>query len=280
MKFDLRASAQKRLLLVAHRGVWGGNIPCNTIPAYETALAEGADMIEIDVDCTADGQLVIFHPGMEKVFLGIDRKIGDMTFAEIKNLRYRNLDACPTQFGIETLYDVLDRFKGRCYINVDKFWRNPAEISAAIRKKGMTEQVLVKTAPRKEFLDIVEEFCADMPYMAILRNIQEKEALTGRKINFLGTEVLFKEDSDPLASEAYIAAEHADGRLVWCNSIVYDYKAVIAGIHTDDRAILGDPDGSWGWIADRGFDLMQTDRVLHAALYLEKTGRRPRGVLC
>ena len=49
MNFDLRAAAEKRMLLVAHRGSWGGNIPCNTIPAYETALAQGADMIEIDV---------------------------------------------------------------------------------------------------------------------------------------------------------------------------------------------------------------------------------------
>ena len=49
MNFDLFASAQKKLLLVAHRGAWGGNIPCNNIIAYEFALTEGADMIEIDV---------------------------------------------------------------------------------------------------------------------------------------------------------------------------------------------------------------------------------------
>ena len=40
MKFDLRESAKEKLLLVAHRGVWGGNIPCNTIAAYEAALRE------------------------------------------------------------------------------------------------------------------------------------------------------------------------------------------------------------------------------------------------
>ena len=63
---------------------------------------------------------------------------------------------------------------------------------------------------------------------------------------------------------------------MWCNAIVYNYRALIAADHTDDRAMCGDPEGSWGWIADRGFDLMQTDRVLGAALFLEQTGRRRR----
>ena len=35
--------------LVAHRGVCGANIPCNSIAAYKIALAQGADVIEIDV---------------------------------------------------------------------------------------------------------------------------------------------------------------------------------------------------------------------------------------
>ena len=49
MKFDIRETASERVILCAHRGLWGGNIPCNNIIAYEFALTEGADMIEIDV---------------------------------------------------------------------------------------------------------------------------------------------------------------------------------------------------------------------------------------
>lgn len=30
-KFDLRQEAKDHIILVAHRGVAGGNIPCNTI---------------------------------------------------------------------------------------------------------------------------------------------------------------------------------------------------------------------------------------------------------
>lgn len=92
----------------------------------------------------------------------------------------------------------------------------------------------------------------------------------------MGTEVLFQDDSECIASKKYIEKCHRNGELVWCNAIVYNYRALIAADHTDDRAMCGDPEGSWGRIADRGFDLMQTDRVLDAALFLEQTGRRRR----
>ena len=277
MNFDLRESAKEKLLLVAHRGVWGGNIPCNTIPAYKTALAQGADMIEIDVDYTADGRLIVFHPGMERPFLGFGDSLHRYPWEFVKQLRYQNIDATPTQFGIETLDDVLEEFKGKCYINVDKFWAKPKEISDAIRAHGMTEQMLVKTGVDRKYLEIVSEFCADMPYMAIAKSEAEINVARAAVRRYVGTEVLFERDDSPLCSPAFIEAHHRDGLLVWCNAIVYNYRRVLAGGHSDDAAVLGDPEGGWGWIADRGYDLMQTDHVLESVLYLEKTSRRMRG---
>ena len=276
MKFNLKQDAASNLMLVAHRGFWGGNIPCNTVPAFDTALRHGADMIEIDLDRTADGKLVIFHPGMEQALLGFSESIERMPYDFVKQLRYINTDDVPTQFGIPTFDEILERYKDKCYINVDKFWTFPREISAAIRAHGMADQMVVKAKPTKEMLDIVEEFCADMPYMAIIKNEEELDLVAGRKINFVGSEVLFREDTARVASPEFIEERHKKGEIVWCNSIVYNYRSVIAADHTDDRAMCGDPEGSWGWIADRGFDLMQTDMVLEAALFLEKTGRRRR----
>ena len=63
MKFDILETARERIILCAHRGIFGGNIPCNTIASFDFAIAEGADMIELDVTRSADGELFIFHPG-------------------------------------------------------------------------------------------------------------------------------------------------------------------------------------------------------------------------
>ena len=57
--------AKENIIIVAHRGACGGNIPCNTVASYEIALKQGADMIEVDVSCSRDGKLFLFHPGME-----------------------------------------------------------------------------------------------------------------------------------------------------------------------------------------------------------------------
>ena len=113
--------------------------------------------------------------------------------------------------------------------------------------------------------------------MAVVKSEEEIAVARARKVNYVGTEVLFDDDTSPLCSPAFIEQHHREGLLVWCNTIVYNYKTVLAGGHSDDRAFLGDPEGSWGWVADRGFDLMQTDHMLEAALFLDKTNRRVRG---
>ena len=274
--FDLhRDAAERGVLLVAHRGVWGGNIPPNTLAAYDTALAHGADMIEIDVDMTADGRLVIFHPGMERELLGWHGRIGDVPWSFVRKLRYMNIDECPTQFGLCALDEVLARYKGRCYLNVDKFWDHPAEIAAAIRRRGMADQCLVKTGANPRVLDILEEHAADMPFLAVVRKPEELAAVRRRKLRHVGAEVLFASEDHPFASDAFITREHQAGNLLWANAIIYNVREQLVAGRSDDMATAGnDPEGSWGWLADKGYDFIQTDWLLACSQFLERTGRR------
>ena len=110
------------ILLAAHRGVAGGNIPCNTLTAYQIALDQGADIVETDVAVSNDGQLFTFHPHMEKAHLLSPTLIADMPAADTANLRYANFDNVPTQFGVQTFDETLELLKGKCFLNIDKFW--------------------------------------------------------------------------------------------------------------------------------------------------------------
>jgi glycerophosphoryl diester phosphodiesterase len=58
--FDLRQRKNGRQLLVGHRGAMDA-APENTFPAFEAGLAGGADILELDVQRTADNQIIIFH---------------------------------------------------------------------------------------------------------------------------------------------------------------------------------------------------------------------------
>ena len=274
MNFDLRASAREKRLIVAHRGASGGNIPCNTLAAYEIAVKQGADMIEIDVDMSADGTLFIFHPGMEHAHLNQNCNITQMHDADVRALRFVNQDDTPTQFGLNTLDEVLDAFKDRCYINCDKFWEHPKEITDCIRRHGMMQQILVKTSPRKEFFDIIETYAPDVQYMVIVSDHAEEvhRELRARNINYMGQELLFTDESSPLCSDEYLNHLRADGILSWANAIVYSYKAVLAAGHSDDTSLTVSPDAGWGWLANKNFDFIQTDWPLMLKNYLAERG--------
>lgn len=266
--------AKQHIITVAHRGVAGGNIPCNTFTAYETALKQGADMIETDVDISADGTLIVFHPGMEKPHLGIDRRLNTLPYAEIESLRYTNQDGVPTQFGIERFEELLCCFGGRCYINVDKFWDNPEAIYEAVKKAGATDKVLVKSHLSDTVLHTLERVAPDLPFMPIVRDSHPRHAeLMERNVNYVGAEVLFASEEAEVASDSFISAMHGDGKLVWVNSIIYNYKTQLAAGHSDDTALSEDMDKGWGWLADKGFDIIQTDWPGMLVEYLKQTGR-------
>ena len=92
MNFDLKEKAKENRIIIAHRGVAGGNIPCNTTAAYEIALKQGADMIEVDVSCSADGKLFLFHPMMELSHLNKPLLLSALPYSIIKKLHYVNYE--------------------------------------------------------------------------------------------------------------------------------------------------------------------------------------------
>ncbi len=268
---------KKGVLIATHRGMVTGNIPHNTLPAFETAIRHGTDMIETDLTMCKDGTIVIFHPRQEKNHLGLDVHIDEMTVEEVKELRYLNDCRAATEFGILTLDEFLEIYKNRCLINLDHGWHFFPEMLHSVRKHGMEEQVLIKT-PMKckedlQYAEMIEKIAPDMMYMPIFKNEDLlTEALEEMDINFIGAELVFEEENNVLATEAYMRSHHDKGRLLWCNSILYNCKKPLSGGHTDDISVSVDPDLGWGWIVDRGFDIIQTDWTLALRTYLNERG--------
>ena len=263
------------ILLAAHRGVAGGNIPCNTLTAYQIALDQGADIVETDVAVSNDEQLFTFHPHMEKAHLLSPTLIADMPAADTANLRYANFDNVPTQFGVQTFDETLELLKGKCFVNIDKFWTDIPRISDCIRRHGMADQVLIKTPAKPKYLDLVEKYAPDMPFMTVIsREDTISESLLKRNINYVGAEVLFSSEDAPVCQPEYLRAMHGSGLLVWCNSIIYDHRAQLTAGHSDDLAMSGKMDEAWGWLADRGFDIIQTDWPMMLKEYINQRNAR------
>ena len=73
--------------------------------------------------------------------------------------------------------------------------------------------------------------------------------------------------------EKFIDMMHNDGKLVWVNSIIYDHRRQLSGGHSDDTALTVSEDYGWGWLADRGFDFIQTDWTMMLVDYLKKSNK-------
>jgi glycerophosphoryl diester phosphodiesterase len=130
-------SALGRPLVIAHRGA-SAYQPENTLPAYELAVEQRADMIEIDLHTTRDGAIAIRHDG-ELEHWGREGEIADLTLEEL-----RELDAGQGQ-RIPTLDEVLDGFASRIPFNLE------LKISNTGPYRGM-ERIAVERTERRGVL--------------------------------------------------------------------------------------------------------------------------------
>ena len=217
----LKLAKERGVLIAAHRGACGGNVPCNSAAAFKAAVNAGADIVELDVDSSSDGELFIQHPGMERVHLRFADSIRNYPASVVEHFMLSNSDLAPTQYGILRFADALELLRGKCIVNIDKFWEHPREIAATVRRLGMEDQVFIKTTNRPEFIDDVERYAPDIPYLTIASGVDTThEELKKRSINYQGVEALFKTEDDMTASKEYIDMLHADGMIAFGNAIV------------------------------------------------------------
>lgn len=126
-------------LVIAHRGA-SAYAPENTIAAFSLAHRQGADMIELDVQPTADGALAIFHDDTTERWDGRNRLVTQCTLAELQALDIRGE-------RVPTLEEALSfaRETGIA-LNVElKTAGVGARCAALLRQFGLIEQTVVSS---------------------------------------------------------------------------------------------------------------------------------------
>lgn len=101
------------ILNIAHRANALG-APENSIAALKNSIEIGADMAEIDLQMTADGRIVILHDADLMRVAGDPRRIVDVTYDEIRDLRLlTDLDIPDEELVIPTFEDFLEIADGQ-----------------------------------------------------------------------------------------------------------------------------------------------------------------------
>jgi glycerophosphoryl diester phosphodiesterase len=67
---------------IAHRGDPVGQRE-DTLAAFVSAVAAGADMVELDVQLTLDGEVVVLHDATLQRLWGIDRRVNELELAQL-----------------------------------------------------------------------------------------------------------------------------------------------------------------------------------------------------
>jgi len=136
--------------VIAHRG-FSGAAPENTLAAVRAAIDVGADMAEIDVTLTSDGQVVVIHDATLQRTTNGGGEVFRFSLADL-----RQLDAgswfSKTFAGerIPTLEAMLAEVEGRILLNVEikseAVGRGVVEkVAMAIRTRGMTDEILISS---------------------------------------------------------------------------------------------------------------------------------------
>lgn len=85
--------------LIAHRGAHrgqSGNLPENTVAAFRKAVELGTDWLEMDVQMSKDGQLVVIHDETVDRTTNGSGRVADLTLAELRALDAGNGERIPT----------------------------------------------------------------------------------------------------------------------------------------------------------------------------------------
>ncbi|SHJ44487.1 glycerophosphoryl diester phosphodiesterase [Tessaracoccus bendigoensis DSM 12906] len=132
----------------AHRGACA-YAPENTIPAFQLAIDMAADGVELDVQRTADGHLVIIHDEtINRTSNGVG-KVVDLTLEELRRCDFTNGFVGRRNLKIPTLNEALELFRPtNLTVNielknsVELYPGMELEVVKAVSAMGMDDQVL------------------------------------------------------------------------------------------------------------------------------------------
>ena len=266
---QLRSPSDQHVMVTAHRGDWR-NAPENSLQAFKLAIEMGVDIVELDLNKTKDGVVVIMHDNtIDRTTDGKGRP-SDYTFAEIRKFHLKNGQGRVTRNLIPTLEEVMLLAKGKILVNLDKSYDYYNEAYQVLRTTGTLGQAIFKTdqpyeAVRKRYPAILDSIVF-MPVVYLDRP-GAKEIIDEyqQQIKPVAFELIFEKDSSMILHNNAFIGKH--GSKIWMNSL---WASLNAGHEDDLAAEEGNTKDSWDWLIAHGATILQTDRPLLMLEYLRK----------
>jgi len=249
--FNLESYAQKpvlpenkhRFVVIAHRGDHV-NAPENTLTAFEHAIEQDVDYVEIDLRTSRDSQLVIMHDASTDRMTGIKGSVKDFTFDSLRQMKVSDKQHPEWKAEqIPSFNEVLQLCRHKIHIYLDFKEASVQKAYAEILKAGMEHEIVVYINAPQQYIDW-RKIAPDMPLMISLPHAIKSATEMTQFLNSFHISILdgnydeynqetlqaAKEQGIPVWADIQSATEH----LNWEKAIETGLK----GLQTDHPADL------------------------------------------
>ncbi len=237
-----------RPAIIAHRGA-SLHAPENTLPAFELAIQEAADAVELDVKLSLDQEVVVIHDqAVDRTTDGSGR-VDQLPLADLKQL-----DA-GVAFGdqfrgvrIPTLSEVLESYGGQTYFNIEltnyasPFDPLPEKVAELVRRAALEARVFFSSFNPIAYYRIGRLLPGSPRGLLALKG--SKGALARSWLGtFFGYQALHPEVSDTTID--LVSRTHKRSRRVYTYTVnnADEMRALfemgVDGIFTDDPRLAG-----------------------------------------
>ncbi len=224
--------------IMAHRGS-SKAAPENTMAAFRQAIEDGADWIELDVQETSDGEVVVLHDSDFMKLAGRNLKIWDARLDDLKDIDIGSWFASEFQDQrVPTFAAVLKECKGKIRVNIElKYYGHDEQleqrVADIVEANGMSSDVVAMSLK----MDGVKKMKAIRPdwKVGLLMSVSAGN-LKNLEADFLAVNAGF-------ANRKLIRAAHDNGKevYVWTVNDALTMSAMIGrgvdGLLTDKPAL-------------------------------------------
>lgn len=265
-RLDQKGDAET-VMVIAHRADWR-NAPENSLQAIQNCIDMGVDAVELDIRETKDGRLVLMHDSKIDRTTSGKGNITSWKFDSLRNLVLRNGVRARTMHKVPSLEEALILAKKQILVQLDvKCEFCIDRIMDLVTKLNVADQCIV---PAKESWPLTQKYYGEAASKLIfIHNLAQSyedsdEYSSGYEPSF--TAMKFKDEK---AKTLKRIEKIRSMNRVWGST--YDSRKC-AG-HSDDRSIK-DGNLGWGWMIERGFNVLVTDRPQMLINYLNQGGLR------
>lgn len=269
----------------------------NSLAAVEGAIVIGAEIVEVDIRRSKDGEFVVMHDSWLDRTTTCKGEVTNYTLAELRHCRLvvEGTGAVANE-TVSTLREMLMATRDRILINLDNkldVQALPGMIAVA-RDLGMAEQVIVKeNLWNQQRIDTVkatlDAIGGGFQFMPIIADDAVHDAAFAEQvgkafapgaielINWRAEAQTLTETGGPLFSTRMRALSVRGGWHIWADTyaIVNKPGGFLSGGRGDELAVAASlPAETYGFWAERGATIIQTDEPKAAIEWLAVNGFR------